>query len=153
MAVGSFIYHADAELLDVNTLSMWSETESYPFHKDISFAPIIYHNGNFYILGGRSETEPTGSKLISTIAKYNETSRQWTNSGTLQHRRYGHNAIINSNYIMVFGGVEEKVPAEMKSEKCVILDDIYCSDQEPTLRTEGVSNGFWNYPELFNINN
>ena len=152
MAVGTFIHHANTELLDVETLSTWSnDTEHYPYHRDISFAPIIYHNGSFYILGGRSEKE--NPKITSTIAKYSETDRQWTKSGSLQRRRFGHNAIVNTNYIMVFGGIEERAPEEIKSEKCVILGEIYCSEQEPTLKTEGLSNGFWNYPEVFNLQN
>ena len=100
-------------------------------------------------MGGRSQTPEL--QIISTIAEYNEADQEWTNRGSLQQQRFGHSAIVNNNYIMVFGGIE-KGPGEVKSEKCVILEEIYCSVQEPTLRTEGVSNGFWSYPEVFNIN-
>ena len=64
--------------------------------------------------------------------------------GSLQQKRYGHGAIFDGDYMMVFGGTESASEPNRDTEKCTLVDTkVVCTTQEPALKR------FITYPELF----
>ena len=101
----------------------------------IWLAPIVYVEGNFYVIGGYA------GSASKTIAKLDSTSHEWSKSGDLQVGRYAHNAVFDGSDIIVVGG-----STEHKTEKCSLSDgQVTCVEQAPSLTDYAY------YPELFLI--
>ena len=76
----------------------------------------------------------------SVIAKFDSTTRQWSNIGNLMTGRDHHSAIFDGSYFLVVGGLG----GSFKTEKCSLVgSSMTCEQQEPELVK------YEAYPELF----
>ena len=105
-------------------------------NKYISFAPIVYVDGYFYVIGGYIDDK----QYDKTIARLDASSMTWSKSGDLVNGRRGHNAIYDGSSLIVVGGDT----GLLQTEKCVISNgQVSCTSQNPTLENYTL------YPELF----
>ena len=101
----------------------------------IGYAPIVYADGYFYVIGGLSGS----TTKEKTIGRLDATTMVWSKSGELVNGRHKHNAIYDGSSLIVVGG-----EGSYKTEKCVISNDqVSCTAQNPSLTN------YSNYPELF----
>ena len=120
----------------------WATQQDYPFHDEISAAPVVYFNSSFvifagYIAGGNPNYD------TNVIARFNLGNKSWSKVGTVLRARAAHNAIqINNSQFLVVGG------RDGNTEKCTFSDGtMTCEIQSPHL-TDG---NYWHYPELFPV--
>ena len=99
-------------------------------NRNIDYVPIIYIDA-FYVLGGYES---------STIGRFDEATKTWSNAGNLiSINRYGHNAIVHNEKMLVIGG-----HGTFATESCSLSEGHFsCEAREPTLKDYN-----W-YPELF----
>ena len=101
----------------------------------IAYAPVIYVDGAFYVIGGDGATDK------NVIGRLDATTKTWSKSGELIDGRGGHNAIFDGSSILVVGGDYDR-----KTEKCSFSEgQITCTEQDPELVY------YYLYPELFLI--
>ena len=105
-------------------------------NKYIVNTPIIFIDGGFYVIGGRTEF----SDYDTTIGRLDATTMIWSKSGNLVNGRHAHNAIYDGSSLIVVGGRD----GSLKTEKCTISNDqVSCTAQNPSLEN------YKYYPELF----
>ena len=126
-------------------------SDSYPFTSSISGAPILHHNGDFYLFGGRSVIRRYSKvrKRVyyeyhewATIAKFqfSETKRsKWSIVGQLKKPRSNHNAIWTGSSFLVVGGDGKNLVEVCNFDKRFID----CERQRPKLSWLG------SFPKLF----
>lgn len=103
----------------------------------IHYAQIIHLSGAFYVIGDYSGSH------VSTIGRFDLTTRKWTKAGDLVTGRAGHNIIYDGNYLLVIGGYPGNNEPVM-SEKCSITNgQVTCTSQPPELTNYSY------YPELY----
>ena len=90
------------ELLDVKTNS-WSFVENYPYAQVPSHYAIIYHNGGFIVFGVY-DFKQSHFDYIPIIARFDEVDKKWSQVGTLNVARRGHNVIYDGESFIVVGG-------------------------------------------------
>ena len=130
--------HAHTELYDFSK-SSWVAQRDYPFHSDVSSAPVVNFESSFLIFGGYDHI----SKQTDVIAQFKLTDRSWSNLGTLVSAKWAHNAIqVNETQFLVVGGFPDA-----HTEMCTHKNGaITCTTQEPNL-----SNEYRYYPELYPV--
>ena len=98
---------------------------------------VVQFQESFIYFGGAVDS---GKSRTSVIAKFDSTTRQWSNLGNLVTGRRDHGAIFDGTYFLVAGGYGDTY----KTEKCSLTGStMTCQQQEPEL------NGYEEYPELF----
>ena len=103
--------------------------------QDISYAPIVYHSGAFYIVGGFIN----GGTKSKIIGRLDASTLTWTKAGELNLARDGHGAIFNGEKLIVAGG-----RLNIKNEACKIDNGLVtCIEQAPNLYH------YWVYPEMY----
>ena len=96
---------------------------------------VVQFQESFIYFGGAVD-----SVKSSVIAKFDSTTRQWSNLGNLARSRKDHGAIFDGAYFLVAGGYS----SSYKTEKCSFSGStITCQQQEPTLSS------YEQNPELF----
>ena len=157
MALGSYDRHKNGEVLSTES-NKWSSIDPYPYDLEliilsdffsnfdsmlipvkassyIAYAPVIYVDGAFYVIGGDGATDK------NVIGRLDATTKTWSKSGELIDGRDGHNAIFDGSSILVVGGDYDR-----KTEKCSFSEgQIICTEQDPELVY------YYLYPELFLI--
>ena len=102
---------------------------------------MLYHQGAFFYFGGEGLLEQ------DVIAKFDETTRQWSHIGYLLSGRNNHGAIFEGNHFLVIGGdpyEDWHDDNSLKTEKCTLTGSgMICEEQQPELE------GYSEYPELF----
>ena len=107
----------------------------------INFAPIIYAEGAFYVVGGYTYRCSTCSSELKTIGRLGADG-EWTRAGELNTGRHAHKVIYDGEFLIVVGGVATF--DTFKTEKCSIESGlISCVSQNPDL------DNYAFYPELF----
>ena len=131
---GSNAAHNKAELYSHST-SSWKSKASYAFHEAIWTFEILSYSDSFILFGG---FDSVITYSITTIAKFNPVSNEWTKLGSLQHDRHAFGIIEVHTKYLVMGG-----QGEMRTETCELKNEkIECTSREPTL------NEFRFYPAL-----
>ena len=112
----------------------WTSLGEYPFlNQSVSYAPIIYFQTAFYIIGGYSDY--ADQKMIARM----DLDGHWTQVGELNQAKSGHNVIYDGEYLIVVGGGSYQF-----TEKCTIKNEsVTCTSQNPELAS------YYLYPELF----
>ena len=101
----------------------------------INYAPIVFIDGAFYVIGGYTDVRYDDT----TIGRLDAKTMIWSKSGNLVNGRRGHNAIYDGSSLIVVGGTGTR-----KTEKCTISNDqVSCTAQNPNLTY------YHYYPELF----
>merc|ERR1712106_85099 len=136
LALGSYDpWHKKAEILRTDG-STWSTIGDYPdslASSSISYAPIIYSDGGFFVFGGWSDYN------IKGIGKLDATTFMWSKVGDLNTRRRSHNVIFDGAHFLVIGG-----DGTYKTESCKMDNDqMACVEQNPKLTKYAY------YPELY----
>jgi len=115
----------------------YTDGVSYPFTDTISEAPILHHNGDFYIFGGVSRYNKVRKwsnfgHEWTIIAKFifSETKRsKWSIVGQLKKARSSHNAIWTGSNFLIVGGHSKNLVEVCKFNKKFID----CERREPKL--------------------
>ena len=141
LAVGSlWPSHAKSETM---MGTQWSIEDDYPFSPDISEAAVISKGNHFFLFGGWSERSSKGFlSAMTTIAKFDGITRQWSSVGNMNTPRHGHGVItMNSNSAFMLVGGVGNVPIE----KCTDHGNnvISCEDTNASLHN------YEHYPALF----
>ena len=98
----------------------------------VYYASIIYHDGAFFIFGGKYN--------LRNIARLDEVSQRWSLAGKLNSDRLRHNVIFDGTYFLVVGGEGSK-----KTENCVLDETVMtCTEQDSDPISDYVE-----YPALF----
>ena len=144
IAVGDLMNaHNHVELFTLSR-SKWKIKKDYPYSKDISYYSILPVQKTFIIFGGYSYKN-YGSKLQSTIARFDAIKNSWTKLGNLRVSRYAHGVIQVDNEFIVVGGRISNFNA-VPTESCKLNgQSITCTTTVPELSK------FSYYPELMII--
>ena len=87
-------------------------------------APIIYTDGDFYVLGGW-----IGDGSSNVIGKLDATTFILSKVGDLNSAKQGHNVIFDGAHFLVIGGY-----GRSKTEKCTLENNqMTCVQQNPEL--------------------
>ena len=99
---------------------------------------VVHFQDCFIYFGG------DGSSGYSVIAKFDSTTREWSNIGHLITGRMVHGAIFDGSYFLVIGGFDDYY----QTEKCSFSGStMTCTQQQPDLYR------YQMYPELFLVPN
>ena len=112
----------------------------------IYFAPIVFVDDSFFVIGGVSY-EITSDNVYRSesniIGRLNAQTRKWSRAGQLVSARYGHGAIFDGSSLVVVGGC----CGTLKTEICQISSgEVSCREQTPSLTSYSY------YPELYLVN-
>ena len=88
--------------------AVWRTGPDYPYHQSIGMAPVLYHSGAFYVIGG-----DTYGQSVSTIAKYHANNNSWSRAGELKTATRGHGAIFVDSHTLLVGGGEANANTEL----------------------------------------
>ena len=103
-------------------------------NKYIYYAPIVYIDGYFYVIGGFTDV----SSHDKTIGRLDATTMIWSKAGNLVNGRHAHNAIYDGSSLIVVGGYDSR-----KTETCVVSNSqVSCKAQNPELAN------YKSYPEI-----
>ena len=93
---------------------------------------IIYHNSGFIIFGGKSNI------ALSTIARFDQSSKKWSKLGNLVTARYGAGVVYDGQTFLVVGGIGY---GALLTEECKLDGmSITCTSRPPKL------NNFYRWP-------
>ena len=99
---------------------------------------IVYHDHAFYTFGGSHDRTDS-----NVIARLDVETTTWTQIGSLNYPRRGHETIFDGSSFLVVGGITNS----FRTEKCILSGgSMTCTDQEPTLTS------YDHYPELLLVN-
>ena len=96
----------------------------------IMYFDMIYHNGGFLTFGGSSGHDE------STIARFDQSTKNWSKLGDLVTARSGAGVVYDGHSFLVVGGNDEKSTEECKMEGMSIT----CTSRSPKL------NEFYRWP-------
>ena len=93
---------------------------------NITGSAMVFYDNAYYMFGGDVDYE-----YSSTIARFDELTRNWSKVGDLEVALCCSSVIYNGEFFMVIGG-----DAEFSTERCSIQNStISCTTQEPYLNT------------------
>ena len=114
--------HSQTELYNINTLK-WKKAQpfntSYVWFYD--YATFFYDN-DFYVIGGKVKIFDEDGRR-SSVLKYDPNSEIWSNIGTLNFARRGHQATVIKSTFYVVGGFTKGI----KSEVCNLSGGFTCT--------------------------
>ena len=99
----------------------------------MSYYAMVFHRGGYIIFGGYFG----GKGRTSTIARFDESTREWSKLGSLLTPRSEHGVIYMAQSFLVIGGKRNKNDFdnfELRTEKCDIENDsLTCRYHSSTL--------------------
>ena len=85
----------------------------------------------------------TKRETTKTIARFDETTREWSKLGDLVTARSSHGVVYNGKSFLVVGGMEKKSDYSLPVEKCEINGkSVTCTSQKPL-------ENYYRWPALF----
>ena len=126
---GSSPPSANVELYDINE-QKWIISNSYPYSSIIHTAPVVAYKQRFYVFGG-------GHPTRDLVAQF-DNEFKWTIVGRLTAARAGHSFVLQSQYVLIFGGsgiTHNAAAVDLPTEKCLLTltEDVQCSAQMPMI--------------------
>lgn len=130
LAVGSFLFHAKAELYSYKE-HKWRSVAPYPYATSLHSAATVYFQSTFVVIGGY---ENGGAGELDIVARLDPVTFEWDQLGRINYKRSGHSAIVSGETFYVVGGAGGKPIEKCDFEQCTTLE---------------IMTDFKFYPELF----
>ena len=113
LAVGSFLFHAKAELYSYKE-HKWRSVDPYPYAASLHSAATVYFQSTFVVIGGY---ENGGAGELDIVARLDTVTFEWDQLGRINYKRSGHSAIVSGETFYVVGGAGGKPNLVTKSKK------------------------------------